>query len=407
LSDRVTVGTDIEFIRYLKKHGGETMKKCFQCATCSVACALSPKEYAFPRKEMIWSSWGLKDRLVKDPDIWLCHGCMDCSQQCPRGARPADLMAAVRAWIYRHYAFPHFMGEAFNSPKHLIWLLLVPVIVIFGIVFWSQGGDLSQLFVIKGEELEYSDFAKHGPLEIVFITGNVLIFIFAYMGFKSYWDDLEKSYDKPARKGFFKAAVEVFADFLAHRKFNKCPTNSNRYWGHMYIFYGFVGTLIATGFVVMDQFHIPFGDFLPYPMSLWHPLKIFGMLSGVLLVLGGLMLLIKRYRTPEQYGKSTYNDWVFLWVLWGVAFTGILTVLTRLTQITELAYPTYFVHLVLVFFLLWYMPYSKFAHMIYRFLGLTFLKMRDRDNKPEVFTNGDNKDQNEDNKEVTEKVTVS
>jgi quinone-modifying oxidoreductase subunit QmoC len=117
LSERAKLGNDIEFIRHLQKHGGDTMKKCFQCATCSVACELSPKEHAFPRKEMINASWGLKDKLMADPDIWLCHGCMDCSQQCPRGARPADLMAALRSYVYRHYAVPSFMGKALSESQ--------------------------------------------------------------------------------------------------------------------------------------------------------------------------------------------------------------------------------------------------------------------------------------------------
>ena len=105
MNERVDVGTDVEFIKHLKKHGGDTMKKCFQCATCSVVCSLSPEEYAFPRKEMIQAAWGQKEKLLSDADIWLCHGCQDCSLQCPRGARPADLMGAVRSYIYQKFAY--------------------------------------------------------------------------------------------------------------------------------------------------------------------------------------------------------------------------------------------------------------------------------------------------------------
>jgi quinone-modifying oxidoreductase subunit QmoC len=72
-------------------------------------------------------------------------------------------------------------------------------------------------------------------------------------------------------------------------------------------------------------------------------------------------------------------------VIIGVAVTGMLLVFLRLADMSALAYINYFLHLTLVFFLLWFMPYSKFAHMVYRFVGLTYLKMHGRDNKPEVF----------------------
>ena len=51
----MNIQPDLEFIRYLKGVGGDTLKKCYQCATCSVVCPLSKDKKPFPRKEMIWS----------------------------------------------------------------------------------------------------------------------------------------------------------------------------------------------------------------------------------------------------------------------------------------------------------------------------------------------------------------
>jgi quinone-modifying oxidoreductase subunit QmoC len=118
---------------------------------------------------------------------------------------------------------------------------------------------------------------------------------------------------------------------------------------------------------------------------LFHPVKILGVVSGLFLVIGLVLFILKRYKTEEQFGKSSYSDWLFVWVIFGVAFTGMGIVFLRMSDVAVIAYITYFIHLTLVFFLLWYMPYSKFAHMIYRFLGLTYLKMYGRENKPEVF----------------------
>jgi len=453
LSDRKKVGTDIEFIKYLKEHGGDTMKKCYQCATCSVVCELSPKEYAFPRKEMIKAAWGQKEDLLSDPDIWLCHGCMDCSQQCPRGARPADLMSAVRSYVYRAFSYPSFMGKALANPKSLPALFIAAIAIIFMLVlatnFIYHGADMSFTHVKQGkltmeqfladgatfnnaEELhhfgkkdgimsfefyashggsritneedflieygiiQYTQFVNKMIIEAFFIPLNFFIFWLAYVGLRNYWKSMEKTYIGPVQMKFIPAAIAVLTDFLRHKKFEKCPTNSNRHWAHIYTFYGFIGTMIATGIVVLGEFY-EWGWVniellhLPYPMGLLHPVKILGMVSGIFMVIGLVMLFIKRVQTEERDGKSTYNDWLFLWIILGVAATGLLNVFVRMPQphgdgtMVMLANTVYFIHLVLVFFLLVYMPWSKFAHMIYRFTGLIYLKMHGRENKPEIF----------------------
>jgi quinone-modifying oxidoreductase subunit QmoC len=57
-------------------------------------------------------------------------------------------------------------------------------------------------------------------------------------------------------------------------------------------------------------------------------------------------------------------------VIFFTSLTGMMSWLIRVAGAANLAYASYFVHIVFVFFLLWYMPYSKFAHMIYRTLAL-------------------------------------
>ena len=51
---------DSTFTRELMEAGGESLKKCYQCATCSVACPMAPENAPYPRKEMVWASWLVK-----------------------------------------------------------------------------------------------------------------------------------------------------------------------------------------------------------------------------------------------------------------------------------------------------------------------------------------------------------
>jgi Fe-S oxidoreductase len=97
------VEPDIELVKELAHFGADTFSKCYQCATCSVSCSLSPDENPFPRKEMLWAKWGLKERLLEDVDIWTCYYCGSCSTHCPRKAEPGETMMALRRYLTSQY----------------------------------------------------------------------------------------------------------------------------------------------------------------------------------------------------------------------------------------------------------------------------------------------------------------
>ena len=247
MESRALIQPDVEFISYLKKNGGDTLKKCYQCASCSVVCSLSPQLEAFPRKEMISASWGQKDNLLSDPDVWLCHGCSDCSTHCPRGAKPGDVLGAVRSYIIDFFAFPKFMGSALKNPIFLIPLLLVPAIILFGLLYNNVDGNFDQL---NEGVVKFARFLPHGVLEAFFIGGNILIFAFAAIGLSRFWKNLNSITTAEKKKSFVKVLIETIVEIVSHKNFNTCSNSSTRFWGHLLIFYGFFGAMATAGLAV-------------------------------------------------------------------------------------------------------------------------------------------------------------
>src|SRR6266542_5735963 len=94
------------FCEELARRGGGAAARCFQCATCSAVCDLATQDAMFPRRQVLWAQWGLVDRLVADPSIWLCHQCNDCTERCPRDARPGDALQAIRSIVIEEVGAP-------------------------------------------------------------------------------------------------------------------------------------------------------------------------------------------------------------------------------------------------------------------------------------------------------------
>jgi quinone-modifying oxidoreductase subunit QmoC len=367
-----TVAPDLQFIRNLKEFGGDTLKSCYQCATCSVVCPISTDDNPFPRKEMIWAQWGMKDKLVTDPLVWVCHNCRDCTSYCPRGAKPGELLAAVRDYAIGHYAWPGAFGRFFNSSKFLPLLFGIPV-VLLGLILAAEG----HLHIPEGR-IVYSKLFPIHTVENTFIPLLVFVAIASIIGMRRFWGVIsaQRAGETPVR-GVVPALTWTIKDILTHSQFKKCSTEGKRYYGHLPMMYGFIGAAITT-ILVTVYYYIGINT----PLELTDPVKLLGNLSAVGLLYGcAILVLRRREKGPVERNNlpSTYFDILFLGILTAVAVTGTLTEVVRLSGVAGLAYPTYFVHLCLIFTLLGYLPYSKFAHILYRTVAMVHERMYERE----------------------------
>ncbi|MBS3909630.1 MAG: quinone-interacting membrane-bound oxidoreductase complex subunit QmoC [Actinobacteria bacterium] len=368
MSEHHIVEPDLKFIKDMKKAGGDSMKKCFQCATCSVVCNLTPDDSPFPRKEMIWAQWGQKERLLSDPDVWLCHQCNDCTAKCPRGAKPGDVLGAVRNMSFQHFAFPSFMGTMLSRPAYLPIILTVPAIIL-----WILAGMFGSWEYPEGPII-YANFYPELLVDGAFMTFAFLAVISLGIGLNRFWKSMVHYHGEAGLMGApVPNLLAALPTIFAHRRFKECDESKDRYWGHMGVFYGFIGLFITT-MIVAGAYWTGLGH-TPYPMS--HPLKWLANASAAILVVGAIIITVRRIAYTKSV--SSYYDWALIVLVLGLGVTGWATQFVRLAEMKGIAYQVYFVHLLFVAYLFLYAPYSKMAHLAYRTVGMTFARQAQRD----------------------------
>lgn len=399
----MNVKPDLDFIKDLKTVGGDTLKKCYQCATCSVMCPLSKDGKPFPRKEMIWAGWGLKDKLMADPDVFLCHQCGDCTASCPRGAKPGDVLGAIRAIAYQEYAWPKSLGKVCSTAKGLPLMVGLPVVVFIVMILLSMS-FLSTDFMISGFHLpDKATFAAHGYTEF-FGTWSFkwyaknIFFIAAPMcaalglgllsaGIGS-WQLWRKMSAEAGIKGSFRPSVVQFVtdfywpaalEIVSHNRFNDCGEQKARVQGHKPLMFAFAFLAFTTCWALFRQDVL--GLIWPEyhgPLPLTDFVKIGANVAGVALLYGVFKLWMNRKRMERENGtQATFYDWFLIWIIGAVGLTGLGAEILRWMNLPLAGYIVYFVHLVSIFMLFLYLPYTKFAHIVYRTLAMTFERYRD------------------------------
>ena len=388
MSEATVIKPDLQFVNEIIKGGGESLKKCYQCATCSVVCNVTPEGNPFPRKEMVLAQWGQKDKLITSPDVWLCHQCSDCTAYCPRGAKPGEVLNAIRKQSIKHVAMVPFFAKIATDWKLLPVLFAIPM-ALFYVILLVVGNAGFTAPRAEGNIMAYHKFVPVPVIDTVFILTAIFAAVSAFVGIKRLWSGMK------AQAGEMKSSGNIVGDIissvttiLAHSKFADCNVNRLRQWGHMLLFYSFAGLAVVTTWAIVYLYGFellgiqPFGPFhfgeSPYPNS--DPVKILALISSAAFAAGFVIILLNRLAKAGKAGMGSYFDWIFLFIVFGVGATGMLSWALRLADM-NVGYVVYYFHLVFIWSLFAYAPYSKFAHLFYRTTAMVFAKNSGRDKK--------------------------
>ena len=345
-------------VKEIKELGAFDLQACYSCGNCSAICPLSEGEVSFPRRMIRYALLGLEGKILSSLEPWLCYYCGECSETCPREADPGGLMMALRRFSIRRYSFGRiadFFYSAFSSG--IAWVFLSALVIAAVILFHDPAMNL--------EEVEWLSFI---PLERIHNAGIALT-AFVALAFLANVAAMVKGMRGSLPPGTFaprslkKRSMPVIRETLLQQRFAECEGNRYRHYAHLALVWGFAGMALAT-VTVMGI------DYEWWPVSRTVPFLL-GTVFGILTLIGGSYFLYLRItRRKESATYSHHSDWIFLILILLAVLSGFVMDLLKFAVLPRAAYVAFTVHLVFVFNLLVSLPFTKFAHAVYRPLAL-------------------------------------
>ena len=91
--------------------GGENLKRCFACGSCTLSCPVSEVEESYsPRRIIHMILLGLKEEVLRSKAIWYCLSCYRCQVRCPQEVKYPEIMRVLRKLaVEQGYVQPGFV----------------------------------------------------------------------------------------------------------------------------------------------------------------------------------------------------------------------------------------------------------------------------------------------------------
>ena len=296
---------------------------------------------------------------------------------------------AIRAYAYTHYGFPAGLAKLVSSAKNLPMLIGIPAVII--LVMWAISGGMH----LPDGEIDFGHFFGHWDfnylsktvffIDLIMLPVAGLAVFSAYKGVSNMWKKMTEGLDthpdyRPSCSQFAcEFLLPAVKEIISHNRFKECTTNKNRVTGHQPLMLAFIGLFIVTAYsaISKDVFGIIYPS-LHGPIPQWNPFKVLANVSAIAMIFGIINIWGNRVEEERESGKTgTFYDWFLIYEIAVVGVSGLMAELTRLVGQPFLAYAFYYIHLVSVMMLFLYMPYTKFAHLIYRTFAMAFERYRE------------------------------
>jgi len=359
----INSSVDSELYREVAKFGARDMEICMQCGICTASCPLSSGTNTFPRKIYRYLQLGLKDKLLKSSEPWLCYYCGDCNTDCPRGAEPAETMMATRRWLTAQYDWTGLARRFYLSEAWEIGALIAVALGIIVLFFFGHGP-------IVTDRVSVNSFAPVLWIEIGDLTMAAILSTFllsnAFRMYRFIMSDIKIPFWL-----YFTEAKAFVINFVTQKRWRECGQDQSRWLKHF---------ILVTGYLTMMMLVIVFIRWFQVDDSSWHFTSIFGYYAtGVLLAITVEMFRSRRTKEESIHRYSEFSDWLFLILLFLTTLTGIIMHAFRLAGWPMGTYVMYVIHLaVAVPMLIIEVPFGKWSHLIYRPLAIFLATVKEK-----------------------------
>jgi len=361
---------DPNFKNTLESYGKGDWNECYHCGNCTAVCPLSENGFLFPRKGIRAIQMGIKDKIAGYVDPWLCYYCGECSETCPRDANPGELMMTLRRYLTAVYDWTGLSGALYKSfAAHLFTMIFLFAGVITAFIVFA---DFSVPLSSEGL-VEINKFAPH---ELIASLDHILLGTLSFFLLTNILNMFVKVIikDKSVRIPiylYFTQVWEAIFHFFTQARFSKCE-GKRAYW---LLHLGLMSSYILMFTLII--FFLPwFQTDVIHPW--YHPQRLLGYYVTAGLIGGTVYFMIGRFsKKREMFKFSHHSDWIFLILLFLLAFTGILIHIFRLNGMATATYVSYMLHLAVeVPMVVTFVAFSKWSHLAYRPLGIFFANLK-------------------------------
>jgi citrate/tricarballylate utilization protein len=348
---------------------GEVSRQLSVCNACRYCEGLCPVFPALERRNLL----ALEDmsQLAN-----LCHDCRACFDACMYTAphefaiNVPEALSQVRLADYGRHVWPQHMPRLLSGWSGLFSGSLLSSAVMLAIALgWAGPAQL-----VSGQAEPFSPYRliPYPAMLALFLAPAAFSVAMMVAAGRSYWVTVNSGRPIPLTAVAVLRALASAATLRYMRGGGgECyypeddrPSRIRR-WLHYLVVSGFglcvLSTLAAS--VLQDVL----GDDPPYPVPSVPVMS--GLAGGVLLVAGSLGLLVLKARSSPVTGvrQMTIKDYGLITALVFLGASGLATLFTRDTPAYGIVL---LVHLASVLLAFWIVPYTKFMHVVFRFLAL-------------------------------------